>query len=795
MKKRIIRALILGFTLCSLAACQTGGNSGTNSQGSSSDINSSSSVISSSVHTHTPDEPERINVVNATCLSDGSYDSITYCATCRQELSREHVVIPATGHDLVHHDGQPATCTEAGWSEYDTCKNCDYTTYKSIPATGHVDIVTREENRVEPTCTENGKYDLVYYCIHDGLIYKTVHKIIPATGHTFVHHDGQPATCTEAGYKAYDVCSVCGYSTYERIPATGHVNLATRQDNLIEATCETAGSYDLVTYCQDDDVVISSEHVDVPALGHDLIHHDGQEPTTTEPGWKPYDTCSRCSYTTYEEIPAISGLVPKSATIIYEDYVKHNVYSISATPSKGNAKILVVPIWFEQSSNYILPANRENIREDIQTAYFGTNQETGWRSVKTYYEEESHNALKMTGTVSEWYEGPSETTKLQLSDYASESGGASQTAALAETVTTWYFKNHTDESRKDYDGDGDGYIDGVMLIYGAPDHRASGAYNSGNLWAYTYWVGNAGLKDTNNPGPNAYFWASYDFMYSSNKSYARTGKTNYSGGDTSRVNVDTHTFIHEMGHMFGLNDYYDYSSYGYSPAAGFSMQDENVGGHDPFSSFALGWGKAYIPEESVTINLKPFTQSGEMIILTPSWNPFNSAFDEYLVIEYYTPDGLNEMDSRYSYNNYYPKGSSEPGIRLWHVDARLTKYNGYYFSSNLTSNPNSASYGVTLAMTNTYDDGNHASYISPLGSSYANYNELQLIRNDINMTHMTRQNFSKNDLFKTNDEFTMEKYDDQFVKKGQFNSGKDLGFKFTVGTMNDNSVSVTIEKL
>ena len=184
-----------------------------------------------------------------------------------------------------------------------------------------------------------------------------------------------------------------------------------------------------------------------------------------------------------------------------------------------------------------------------------------------------------------------------------------------------------------------------------------------------------------------------------------------------------------------------------------------------------------------------------MIILTPSWNPFNSAFDEYLVIEYYTPDGLNEMDSRYSYNNYYPKGSSEPGIRLWHVDARLTKYNGYYFSSNLTSNPNSASYGVTLAMTNTYDDGNHASYISPLGSSYANYNELQLIRNDINMTHMTRQNFSKNDLFKTNDEFTMEKYDDQFVKKGQFNSGKDLGFKFTVGTMNDNSVSVTIEKL
>ena len=73
------------------------------------------------------------------------------------------------------------------------------------------------------------------------------------------------------------------------------------------------------------------------------------------------------------------------------------------------------------------------------------------------------------------------------------------------------------------------------------------------------------------------------------------------------------------------------------------MQDYNVGGHDPFSSYALGWGKAYIPAESMTINLKPFATSGEMILLTPNFNKYNSPFDEYILLEYYTPTGLNQL--------------------------------------------------------------------------------------------------------------------------------------------------------
>ena len=38
---------------------------------------------------------------------------------------------------------------------------------------------------------------------------------------------------------------------------------------------------------------------------HDLKPHAAKAPTCTEKGWNEYDTCSRCSYTTYSELPAL----------------------------------------------------------------------------------------------------------------------------------------------------------------------------------------------------------------------------------------------------------------------------------------------------------------------------------------------------------------------------------------------------------------------------------------------------------------------------------------------------------
>jgi len=47
--------------------------------------------------------------------------------------------------------------------------------------------------------------------------------------------------------------------------------------------------------------------VELPALGHDEVHHDAKAPTCTEIGWDAYETCKRvgCDYTTYVELPAL----------------------------------------------------------------------------------------------------------------------------------------------------------------------------------------------------------------------------------------------------------------------------------------------------------------------------------------------------------------------------------------------------------------------------------------------------------------------------------------------------------
>lgn len=474
----------------------------------------------------------------------------------------------------------------------------------------------------------------------------------------------------------------------------------------------------------------------------------------------------------------------------YMDYVENNVYDIDSCPTVGTGKLLVIPVWFLDSSTYITSeAKKSNVRSDLQKAYFGTEAETGWNSVKSFYEEQSKGALTLEGTVTDWYPANQYSTY-----YYSETDGSDLTSMLVESATNWYFSNNPSESRSDYDRDDNGYLDGIMLIYGSPDYSAltnNESIDDYNMWAYCFWLQKTTLNSVVNPGPNVYFWASYDFMYGSLTASSRAGSS-YASGDTSYCSVDTHTYIHEMGHVFGLDDYYDYSNQ-YNPAGGFSMQDYNVGGHDPFSVMAAGWAKPYIPLSSVTITIGDFQSSHDLILLTPSWNTNDSPFDEYMLLELYTPTGLNEFDSAHQYSGGYPKGPSVPGIRLWHVDARLTRYVSGSYQTTLSTNPNLSN--VYTAMSNTYYSAEAKDYISPLGSSYADYNLLQLIRNNTFSSYKPTADLSSSDLFKLGDTFAMGTYASQFVNSGKLNSNTNLGWSFTVDSLSSSSATITLSRI
>ena len=79
----------------------------------------------------------------------------------------------ATGHTLTHHDAKAPTCTEKGWDAYDTCSNCDHTTYVEKVATGHT---YGESTVVEPEYQKDG------YTVHTCTVcsHEEKYNIVPA---------------------------------------------------------------------------------------------------------------------------------------------------------------------------------------------------------------------------------------------------------------------------------------------------------------------------------------------------------------------------------------------------------------------------------------------------------------------------------------------------------------------------------------------------------------------------------------------------------------------------------------
>ena len=264
----------------------------------------------------------------ATCTAIGwnAYD------TCKRCDYTTYAEIPALGHDIVHHDAKAATCTAVGWNAYDTCKRCDYTTYAEIPATGHdyklsgwtwtgytaatanftcthdashVKNIPAEITsvRTEPTAEENGSVVYTAAVTFEGTKYtdqKT--ETIPALGHDYVL-----SGWTWTGYTA-------AKATFTDKNGGAPIELdATITSKRTEPSCTEAGKVVYTATVTLNEKKYTDEKTEVlTALGHDLVHHDAKAPTCTAIGWNAYDTCSRCDYTTYVEIPA-TGHTPAAA--------------------------------------------------------------------------------------------------------------------------------------------------------------------------------------------------------------------------------------------------------------------------------------------------------------------------------------------------------------------------------------------------------------------------------------------------------------------------------------------------
>jgi M6 family metalloprotease-like protein len=398
-----------------------------------------------------------------------------------------------------------------------------------------------------------------------------------------------------------------------------------------------------------------------------------EEPTTDEPTTDEPTTEESTTEEPTTEEPTTEEITTEPVTYINNSFIPEG-YSLLqdeldafGIPSMGDVNILVFAVDFPDSKY----TNENPSILDIETAFNGESNDLDFESVRSYYQISSYNQLNINADVYGYY---------TLSENASYYETENEKYIAIDPVTGEYVYDDSEVTHvesdiifelltyyddqidyNDYDSNNDGLIDGIYIVYNYPSDSENDLW-----WAYQY---NYSYTDSfDGVSPDYYMWASNDFL------------------NEGIDDINARTFIHETGHMMGLDDYYDYSyedDYN-NGGLGSYMMDYNVGDHDPFSKILMGWIKPIVIESSTTINILPHLESGDVLLITDEWN--GTIFDEYLLVSYYTPDGLNSYDPDYIF--------TESGISIFHVSARIDDgylVDSYYYSifnNNNTDTPN-----------------------------------------------------------------------------------------------------------
>ncbi len=455
-------------------------------------------------------------------------------------------------------------------------------------------------------------------------------------------------------------------------------------------------------------------------------------------------------------------------------------YNTQVLPSIGDVNLLVIPVLIPGYSSFTIAGyddsvseeeRLEDVRNDIETSFFGDAEDTGYESVKSYYYKSSFGKLNLGGVVTEWFDVAEHTSYTSASSITID-----VTYEIAETAVNWALSTQ-EINASDYDYDNDGFIDGVWLVYSAEDYANDGPYTDDlNYWAYTSW----GNQDKNpNPNRNEYYynlfgWASYDFMY---EGYGKE-------------EVDAHTFIHETGHFLGLNDYYSDRSI-YNPVGKTDMMDGNIIDLNSYSKMLLGWTKPYIATSGAEIEIGSMEDENQLIVVLPDDVSFDGTFDpfsEYLLIELYTPTGLNEQDSITAIENR-PLAPKEAGLRVYHIDNRrfVTSYDeeyDQYFTREYQGEELSSDEAFIFPITNYISYDQYYYYLNVDPSIYP-YDEIRMIEKGGVNTFSSGGYQTISSYFVEGDSFSMESYASFFLNDGILDNGSTLSTTFEVTSIKE----------
>ena len=220
-------------------------------------------------------EAKYIQTIAPTCSAVG--EEKLYCEYCDAVLDTREVAIDPDAHkaEAKYIQTIAPTCSAVG-EEKLYCEYCDAvldTREVAIDPDAHK-AETKYIQTIAPTCSAVGEEKL--YCEYCDAVLDTREVAIDKDAHTGaanVIKNEKEATCLENGYTGDIHWSCCDAleTKGKEILALGHTE-ATREENRVEPSCGTAGSYDLVTYCTVCTQVIKTEKVSITATGeHNFV--------------------------------------------------------------------------------------------------------------------------------------------------------------------------------------------------------------------------------------------------------------------------------------------------------------------------------------------------------------------------------------------------------------------------------------------------------------------------------------------------------------------------------------------
>lgn len=456
-----------------------------------------------------------------------------------------------------------------------------------------------------------------------------------------------------------------------------------------------------------------------------------------------------------------------------------------AIDSVGEKNILVIPIYLSNQEDRATQDGIEGIqiacgrvidRNGNITDYSGERY-----SLSQYYDIASYGKLKLNSFITDWYcvegmEFDPESSEILWDEYLMD---------LIRRVNADYA-----DMASILDRDGDDIFDGVIIVCaysGNPGAVVQSPMSLAGSYENSMVYDSDTMRDDGMLNVTAYCYINESYIYD-----------NVEKRDPSGVYAET--MIHEFAHCLGPNDYYDLSGSGIDAVGGYDMQSMNVGDWNPYSKYAVGWitptivNAQNMESDSITVSIRPFATSGDFIIIPTQNTRYNddgtiSPFSEYLLIDYFTPEGVNDQYAKvYNLDRVH-------GIRIYHV------------SANMIDIPLIDTAGLLHVRHENGETGDYCSaYFDIIGAEYYfnTYNDagcynLQVIqkggRNTLTAPSRANGNtwITANDFFYTGDTFQIKNYT-EFFGSGVMNDGSEFPYTITVESINDTEAVIEIHK-